>query len=537
MAIQTSKKINSDRLWFLGFLVASLILYGYNLGSLPLRDWDEGTVAMVAREMARSPEEGNSWLYPLLNGRPYWNKPPGIHWLIAISYSWFGVSEWSTRLAPALISALSIPLLYNIGREVFLTRLAAICSALAYLTLLPVVRHGRLAMLDGAVTCWFCLTIWCLLRGRKQPHFYLGVGIGLGLICLTKGVMLGTLLSVIVILFLTWEQHRLLANRLLWLAIALGVLPALTWYCLQYWHYGTDFINHNLGSQSVGRIWSTVDNNRQAPWYYLLEIAKYTLPWLVFLPGGIKLAINHRQTGWAKLALVWGGVYLLSISLMSTKLPWYVIPLYPAFSLIVGANLASICQSLRKNSVYWSKVAIFGILAVVLCGVGIFYFLSESIGDRLLGTIFIELTVSFTLTAMLLSLKSRYFLVVLTVGWYAALLLFFHSSHWVWELAEDYPVKPVAAIVRQYTPPERVIYVRSEIYRPSLAFYSDRSIVTVSKEEIEQLWQTEPTIYALLPKQSDRQLVTNLDNLRVLDSTSQWQLVTKNKDFRQIDSK
>lgn len=537
MAIQTSKRSNGDRLWFIGLLAASLLLYGYNLDSLPLRDWDEGTVAMVAREIWRAPGDGNSWLYPILQDRPYWNKPPGVHWLIAISYSWFGVSEWSTRLLPAMLSALSVPLLYNIGREIFSRRLAAICSALVYLTLLPVVRHGRLAMLDGAVASGFCLTIWCLLRGRKEPRFYLGVGLGLGFICLTKGVMLGILLGTIALLFIAWEQLSLLKSCYFWLGISLGLLPAIAWYLLQYWHYGAEFIDHNLGNQGVERIWSTVDDNRQAPWYYLLEIAKYTLPWLVFLPGGIKRAIDLHQTIWAKLALVWSGVYLLAISLMSTKLPWYVIALYPAFSLIVGANLASIWQSLSKNSVYWSKVAIFGILAVVLCGVGIFYFLSESMGDRFLGIMFIELTVTFVLTAILLVLKSRYFLVVLSVGWYAALLLFFHSAHWVWELAEDYPVKPVAAMVRQHTLPDRVIYIQSAIYRPSLAFYSDRPIVTVSKEEIKQLWQTEPTIYALLPKQSDRQFIEDLDCTQILDSTPQWQLVTKNKDFRQINSK
>ncbi|MBC7970704.1 MAG: hypothetical protein H7Z11_11370, partial [Verrucomicrobia bacterium] len=37
-----------DRVWLLGLLLAAGLLFGVNLGTLPLRDWDEGTVAQVA---------------------------------------------------------------------------------------------------------------------------------------------------------------------------------------------------------------------------------------------------------------------------------------------------------------------------------------------------------------------------------------------------------------------------------------------------------------------------------------------------------
>ena len=51
-------------------------------------------------------------------------------------------------------SLLSAVMRYAIGREIFPQRLPAVFSALIYLTLLPVARHGRLAMLDGAVVCF-----------------------------------------------------------------------------------------------------------------------------------------------------------------------------------------------------------------------------------------------------------------------------------------------------------------------------------------------------------------------------------------------
>jgi 4-amino-4-deoxy-L-arabinose transferase-like glycosyltransferase len=143
----------SQKEYFFGLLLASLILWLIGLGNLPLRDWDEGTYAIVAREIYRT---GN-WLYPTIQGDPFLLKPPLMQWLIAICYHIGGVQEFTTRFPGAFLTALGVPLLYLIGRLAFRENLPALCSALVYLTLLPVVRHGRLAMLDGMTISFFLL--------------------------------------------------------------------------------------------------------------------------------------------------------------------------------------------------------------------------------------------------------------------------------------------------------------------------------------------------------------------------------------------
>lgn len=62
-----------DWVWVVILLLAALLLYTLNLGGVALRDWDEGIVAQVAREIA---QPGGHWLYPTLHGAPYFNKPP-----------------------------------------------------------------------------------------------------------------------------------------------------------------------------------------------------------------------------------------------------------------------------------------------------------------------------------------------------------------------------------------------------------------------------------------------------------------------------
>ncbi|MFM8310204.1 MAG: ArnT family glycosyltransferase, partial [Microcystis aeruginosa] len=66
-------------LCLLALLTAALTIYLVGLGNLPLRDWDEATIAQVAKEISQPPLEQLRWLFPSLWGDPYLNKPPLIH--------------------------------------------------------------------------------------------------------------------------------------------------------------------------------------------------------------------------------------------------------------------------------------------------------------------------------------------------------------------------------------------------------------------------------------------------------------------------
>lgn len=492
----TQKLRPFDWLWFLGLLIAALILFTLNLGGVALRDWDEGTVAQVAREISRHPFASAAWIYPTLRSEPYLNKPPLIHWLIAFTYRAFGVNEWTSRLPGAILTAFSVPLLYSVGREIFPQRITAIFASLVYLTMLPMVRHGRLAMLDGAVVSFFILTIWCVLRSRRNLRYCLGVGIGLGLICLTKG-LLGLLLGAIALLFLLWDTPRLLTSWYLWLGLLIGTAPAFSWYTAQWLHYGSFFTQTAIVNQSFRRIWQGVENHAQPPWYYLLEIVKYSFPWLLFLPQGFRFAWTNSNISYSKLIVVWLGVYLLAISVMTTKLPWYVLPIYPAFALAVGVQLTHLWQ---KPRLHYSKsaIAVLTLLAIIAWS-GSFYFSSLSPAQDLQVQI-ISTCVALTMTiaAVLAQERDRQFIVILFWGCYLSLALFVTSRHWVWELAEAYPVKPVAALIQSNTAINQKIYTSFPYHRPSLDFYSDRQINPATNDELKSYWQQQTETYLLL---------------------------------------
>jgi 4-amino-4-deoxy-L-arabinose transferase-like glycosyltransferase len=307
----------SHKQWFLGLLVASLILWLIGLGNLPLRDWDEGTYAIVAREIYRT---GN-WLYPTIQGDPFLLKPPLMQWLIAICYHIGGVQEFTTRFPGAFLTALGVPLLYLIGRLAFRENLPALFSALVYLTLLPVVRHGRLAMLDGMTISFFLLLLFCVLKARHDKKYALGIGFYLGLITLTKGMLVVVLAGIAGLFILANKQLAILKNPFLWIGMLLGNAPAIAWYFAQWQHYGDIFLQVHFQSQAFDRLGKAVEGNTGPVWYYLLEVIKYGFPWLLFLPGGLYLSWKNRDTAWGCLTLIGTIFYFAIVSLMGTKLP------------------------------------------------------------------------------------------------------------------------------------------------------------------------------------------------------------------------
>ena len=514
-----------DFAWFLVLLLAAVLIFTLSLGDLPLRDWDEGTVAQVARDIWRAPAGSMRWLYPTIAGEPYHNKPPLMHLLIAWTYSWGGVNEWTTRLPGATLTAFSVPLLYCIGREIFRQRLACIYSALIYLTMLPVVRHGRLAMLDGAALCFFMVMMLCLLKARRDLRYCLGVGIGFGLICLTKG-MLGILLGAIAVAFLIWDTPRLLFSPYMWFAIFVGSAPVILWYCAQFWRYSYVFTNEGLLGQSLNRIWQPVEGNKGYPWYYLLEILKYTFPWLIFLPSSLRFTWENRNLSWAKLVLIWFGVYLVSISLMSTKLPWYIFPLYPSIALACAALLVN-SENLPLLTSYPRTWIVTLTLVTIVAAGGTIYFAFGSTPKPDLAIIFVAVTITMAASAILMQKGDRQFLKIMLWGTYVSLLLLMKSNHWLWELNENYPVKPVAGMILRVNPPVRKIYTSLDINRPSLNFYSDRIIVpTPETAKLKLILQTHKHPYFLL----DKSTLENLspESVDVIEETNNWFLVKKN---------
>jgi 4-amino-4-deoxy-L-arabinose transferase-like glycosyltransferase len=506
----------SQKEYFFGLLLASLILWLIGLGNLPLRDWDEGTYAIVAREIYRT---GN-WLYPTIQGDPFLLKPPLMQWLIAICYHIGGVQEFTTRFPGAFLTALGVPLLYLIGRLAFRENLPALFSALVYLTLLPVVRHGRLAMLDGMTISFFLLLLFCVLKARHDKKYALGIGFCLGLITLTKGMLVVVLAGIAGLFIIANKQLALLKNPFLWIGMLLGNFPAIAWYFAQWQHYGNIFLEVHFQSQAFDRLGKAVEGNKGPVWYYLLEVIKYGFPWLLFLPGGLYLSWKNRDTAWGCLTLIGTIVYFAIVSLMGTKLPWYIMPVYPFLALAIGANLSFIWQGGKFKTKFLT--GFFGFLVIVGLA-GCVYF---SMFDKqpLLIFMSIILAMSMGITSWLINQHNRQFIPVLFTGMYLVLALLMSSQSWIWELNEKFPVVPVAALIKDNVTPGTQIYTSFPDSRPSLDFYSDCKIIPTSIADLQDKFSHKS--YLLVDNENLQKM--NLKQSKIIGAAKGFNLIVMN---------
>jgi 4-amino-4-deoxy-L-arabinose transferase-like glycosyltransferase len=507
-----------ESLYVIGLLLSALIIYAIGLGSVPLQDGAEGIVAQVAKEIWLSPQKLENWLFPTLWGTNLINRLPLIHNLIALSYKLGGVNEWTTRLPGAILTACSVPLLYNIGREIFLVRTPALYSALIYLTWLPVLRQGRLAVLDGPSLFFEILIILSVLRSRRDLRWSLGIGLGLSALCSIDG-LLGLITAAIALLFLAWDTPRLLSSVYMWFGICIGTTPAIAWYVANWLNYEQvsdravwGIITQQFWQQFQPASLHQIFQSSRS----LSEIFLYSWPWLLFALHGVKLAFDNRNWSWAKFVLVWSAGYSLAILPLLTKLPEYILQIYPILALAGGAKLSQVLNSpsYKPYPRFWSFfLSLLAALVVFTC---VYFGFTQAIGIFSL-IILAAIALSLGMAAVLIHRRDRQFIAILFWGMYVSLMLWFCSTDWIGQLDRAFPVKPVAAIIKRVVPPDRVVYT-SGIDRSSLNFYSDRQIIPLEIPKLKQHWQASSNPYLLLEPQLLDRLNLKAESIKFLDS-------------------
>ena len=131
-------------------------------------------------------------------------------------------------------------------------------------------------------------------------------------------------------------------------------------------------------------------------------------------------------------------------------------------------------------------IRFFSFLTIVITG-GLTYFMITEPTNYNLLTVLGLLLITFLTVAVLLQKKDQQFIYILFWGMYVALIVFFSSNYWLWELNEAYAVKPIAKVVQKYVPPQESVYIDFDYHRPSLDFYSDKKIIPSDRNKLREL--------------------------------------------------
>jgi len=352
------------------FLIVAFITLFFQLGGLPLTGPDEPRYARIAEEMRA---EG-TWVTPILEGKPWLEKPPLYYWITRPFYSIFNSPEIAARAGTAICALLTAVAVYWAGCSIW-TPLAGKISALIMLTTLGLAGFGRSATTDMPFTC--CLTIALAIlavaadaeKGKKVLAAY----VFLGLATLGKGPVAVVLAGGAALIFCLFDNRRGVVLRrwrpVTGLLIAAAV--ALPWFWLAFRENGyafidTFFINHNFA-----RYTTDIHHHVQPFYYYIPVLIALFFPWsgwiAVLAPRSLRDNLRRRRE-WRSSPLFivcWFFFPILFFSFSGSKLSGYILPSLPPLALILGSRLANAIQ--EKSKIPRLRIALWAQLFLSFC--------------------------------------------------------------------------------------------------------------------------------------------------------------------------
>ncbi len=465
--------LKKERVYILALVVLCGFLFFYRLGSPPLLDPDEPRYAETAREML---ESGNLMI-PHFNYEPRLNKPPLKYWLSLLSYLIFGVNEFSARFPSAVFGLGAVMVTYLLGCALYASAFVGFLAGLILATSWEYLIIARAAIID-MVLCFFLLaTILCFVKfekSRKKIYLY-GLWVSMGFAVLSKGPV--GLIPILIFLFFCLLGKKMRLFKEIFLrslpALLLFLILGFSWYGLIIVEVGFReamglFHKETLERFAKGYIHSE-------PFFYFIPmVLAGFMPWTVFLPW---IRIDYAKE---KFVVVWFLVVFLFFSLSKSKLPTYILSLFPALSLVManfwqGLFLKTVRNGRTKISLslflfmLFSAVSFLWSRGFILAGYGID--INKGLG---LALIFIALGSGLSI---LLCLKKN-----IKAG-FAVLMAFFVilpvllQRLFVPDLGKVRSVKALIQPVKQRVGSSDIILAYNLVKKTGLVFYSQRRVV------------------------------------------------------------
>jgi len=481
-----------QRLWIAIVLLGAVLLTFYRLGAGALWDQDETKYAQVAREIL---ETGDPVTLHV-NGQPWYVHPPLYMWLVAATGRVAGFTEFTVRVWSAAFSVLAVYATILLGRLWFGARTGVLAGAVLAVTLHFLVQ-SRLAVFDTVLLAWMLLAVYAFAtayRGRRAG--YLWFFLCAGLATLTKGPIGLLLPGLVIAAFVTargaWGRWR----EVPWAAgLALYAAVGLSWYAAEAWLHGRAFVATVLGYYGVGRFFGVVEN-QAGPWYYYAPVLfAGAFPWTAFWPTA---AVHHlrrvREADGSLFVLLWCAITVVFYSIAGTKLPNYVLPIYPLAAIGVAAlwDTAIREPGMGPGGAAGRGVALSaGLLGVFLAAlyVGIGGYLGGLYPEQFHAFGRLLLVPAAALAAgvglvITLAVSGRR-LAAFTVLCMAMAVTWIGILSWVVPAVEaQKPMKPLAVAIRgALGPGDRIVGYRLSIYS-SLIFYTDHPVEWVETPEV-----------------------------------------------------
>ncbi len=366
-----------DGLWLAALIGLVTVLSCFSMDDYPLAGHDELRYARVSDELSG---RGDWWRLTFL-GREYDEKPPLGFWLMAGARALTGPSggSWAYRLPGCLGAMAVVCLTYVIGRRGW-GRPVGVVAACLLMTMPLFVRQSVQARLDMMYAAWMtaAMALWYLAdtAGRMSRASRVGFWLCLLAAFLTRNALAPVMLLACIALVARWRR-----DSAAWRLIA--PLPGLSfylafiagWYVLQGVIYQKGVVNNQLREQFLDRM-DTAAPHAKPLWFYLgnLPAEGAAACGVIALIAAVQAWQAHRRgtpSAYPAWLWAWPGLFVGVMSLVPTKRPEYLLPIYPALALVSAVWLHNdlsrvpIARVARRIS-----VTVYGLLAAAMLAVG-----------------------------------------------------------------------------------------------------------------------------------------------------------------------
>jgi 4-amino-4-deoxy-L-arabinose transferase-like glycosyltransferase len=330
-------------------LLLGLALYLPGFTTLPAVDRDESRFAQASRQML----ESGDYIDIRLQSEARLKKPVGIYWLQAAATALAGGEDpanpiWTYRL-PSLVGALAaIMLTLAIGRKWFGAEAGFIAATLLAVSLLlgfearqaktdAVLLVTILVALDGLAHAWIPGDAAPALPRWRQACFWGAIGAGI----LIKGPII-LLAAALTSAALAVRDRRLgwFARLRPWPGILITAAIALPWLIAISIASHGGFLSQSIGADMASKLAGGQESHGAPPGFYLAIFPAAFWPGSLFAVLAAPFVWRSRRDRATAFLLAWLLPSWLAFELIPTKLPHYVLPLYPAVALMAGAAMA-----------------------------------------------------------------------------------------------------------------------------------------------------------------------------------------------------
>ncbi len=329
-------------------LCAALYLPG--LASLPVTDRDEARFAQATRQMI----ESGDYIAIRFQDEPRHKKPVGIHWAQAacarLAAPFAGEdSIWPYRVPSAFGATLAVLLMFALHRPHIGAAASLLGAALLASSLLLIVE-AHLATTDALLLATIVAAQGALMNRLLRPShrpmaWSMLFWVAQGLAILIKGPV-APLVAILTLLGWRVGGNRLRPLSVLHWHIGLpaAALIIAPWLVAISLTSDESFLRDAWLGDLLPKLISGHESHGFPPGFYLLLVT------LTFWPGSLLAgfavvdAWRRRADPAVRFLLAWLGPTWLAFEVVPTKLPHYVLPLYPALAALTAAFAVRLAQ-------------------------------------------------------------------------------------------------------------------------------------------------------------------------------------------------